>query len=180
MLNRIVIIGPESTGKSTLSGQLAGHYQTAWVPEYARAYLDRLQRDYTENDLLTIARGQAGEEDAKSREARGGLLFCDTDLYVIKVWSEHRYDDCHPWILEQIAQRKYDLYLLTYIDIPWTADPQREHPQPEMRKYFYRIYRDIVINSGVPWVDIRGGYEQRLAAAIQAVDDLLAANKTKS
>lgn len=179
MLKKIVVIGPESTGKSTLSSELARQYQAAWVPEYAREYIDGLQREYQEEDLLAIAKGQIAAEEMESRKAGGGLLFCDTDLYVIKVWSEHRYNTCHPWILEQIAQRKYDCYLLTYIDIPWTEDPQREHPQPEMREYFYRIYRDIVANSGIPWTDIRGSYTERLAKAIKTVDDLLAVNGTK-
>jgi|SRR5690242_6158628 len=177
MLKKIVVIGPESTGKSTLSEELARQYKTTWVPEYAREYMDNLQREYREEDLLQIASGQVAAEENKSREAAGGLLFCDTDLYVIKVWSEYKYNSCHPWVLEQIARRKYDLYLLTYIDIPWADDPQREHPRPEMRKYFYNIYRDIVVNSGAPWAGIRGSYAQRKDSAVKAVNDLLATNR---
>ena len=92
---------------------------------------------------------------------------------MLKVWSEHKYGQVDPRILEQIAARPYDLYLLTYIDIPWEEDPQREYPDPRMREYFYRIYRDIVVNAGVPWVDIRGGYEEREKAAIAAVNKLI-------
>ena len=171
-MKKVVVIGPESTGKSTLSQQLAAHYNTVWTPEYARDYLDALQCPYEQADLLQIAEGQLQLEDDKAEQAHR-LLICDTDLYVIKVWSEHKYGHCDPRILEHIAGRKYDLYLLPYIDIPWEDDPQREYPDPAMREYFYRIYRDIVVNSGVPWADIRGSYEEREQRAKAAVDALL-------
>lgn len=177
MFKKIVVIGPESTGKSSLSEWLAGHYKTGWVPEYAREYIDNLHREYVQDDLLQIAKGQVAAEEEMTPPEKQGLLFCDTDLYVIKVWSEHKYAACDPWILQQIARRKYDLYLLTYIDIPWTEDPQREYPGQDMREYFYHIYRDIVLNSGAPWADIRGSYAQRQDSAVKAVNDLLATNK---
>ena len=166
-----MVIGPESTGKSTLSAQLAAHYQTLWVPEFARDYLMQLNRPYEQEDLLRMAEGQLITEDAASTNANQ-FLVCDTDLHVIKVWSEAKYGDCDPRILELIASRKYDLYLLTYIDIAWEDDPLREHPKPEEREYFYQFYRDIVMNSGLPWADIRGGYEERLKIAIKAVEAL--------
>lgn len=167
MTRKIAIIGPESTGKSTLSRELAAYYGTAWVPEYAREYLDRLPGKYEEGDLLRIAAGQLDVEDCLAKWENA--LFCDTDLYVIKVWSEHSYGRCDPWILRQIARRKYDLYLLTFIDVPWTEDPQREHPEPGMRDYFYRQYLDIVLHSGVPWADIRGDKGERLQRAETAI-----------
>lgn len=170
---RIVVLGPESTGKSTLSQELAAHFNTRWVPEYARQYLEELPRAYEQDDLLVMAEGQLALEDEVAATARE-VLICDTDLYVIKVWSEHKYGACDPRILQHIASRQYDLYLLTYIDIPWEDDPQREYPDPQMREYFYRIYRDIAINSGAPMIDIRGDYETRRLTAIAAVTDLLA------
>lgn len=170
-MKKIVVIGPESTGKSTLSAQLAAHYQTLWVPEFARDYLMQLNRPYEQEDLLRMAEGQLITEDAAATNANQ-FLICDTDLHVIKVWSEAKYGDCDPRILELIASRKYDLYLLTYIDIAWEDDPLREHPKPEEREYFYQVYRDIVMNSGLPWADIRGGYEERLQIAIEAVEKL--------
>lgn len=171
-IKKIVVIGPESTGKSTLSETLAATLQTIWVPEFARNYLETLGRDYNENDLLEIARGQMAAEEQLLATA-GKYLVCDTDLYVIKVWSEAKYGRCHPWILEQIAARKYDLYLLTYIDIVWEDDPLREHPEPSERKYFYNIYRDIVTQSSVPWADIRGDEKMRIDLATNAVHKLL-------
>ncbi len=171
-MKKVVVIGPESTGKSTLSEKLAAHFNTVWTPEYAREYIDQLQRPYEESDLLHIAAGQVALEQQMAGRA-GEVLICDTDLYVIKVWSEHKYGHCDPRILQQIARQHCDMYLLTYIDLPWEEDPQREYPDPEMRHYFYNIYREIVINSGVEWKDIRGSYEEREALAIAAVQQLL-------
>ena len=168
-MKKIVVIGPESTGKSTLSAQLAAHFNTVWVREFARGYLETLNRPYEANDLVTIAEGQLRSEE-EALPAANRLLICDTDLHVIKVWSEAKFGDCDPRILSMIAGRRYDGYLLTYIDIPWEDDPQREHPRPEERAYFYNIYRDIVINSGAPWADIRGGYDERLQKAVSAVN----------
>lgn len=175
-MKKIVIIGPESTGKSTLSAQLAAHYQTVWVPEFARGYLETLGRPYEQEDLLRIAEGQLKLEDEQAAKAER-LMICDTDLQVIKVWSEAKYGDCDPRILELIASRQYDMYLLTYIDIAWEDDPLREHPLPEERMHFYMVYRDTVVNAGLPWADIRGGYAQRLQTAIEAIDELLKGNQ---
>jgi len=167
-IKKIVVIGPESTGKSTLSKQLAEALHTLWVPEYARAYLEQLETPYDEHDLLKIAQGQLTLEDIITESAEK-FLVCDTDLYVIKVWSENKYGRCHPWVLEQIAARKYDMYLLTDIDMAWEDDPLREHGSPEMRQYFYTIYKELVTNSGFPYVFIHGTPAERLAQALQAI-----------
>ena len=167
-IKKVVVIGPESTGKSTLSEQLATALQTLWVPEYAREYLEHLDRSYTEADLLEMAKEQVTREDALTDNANR-ILICDTDLHVIKVWSENKYGRCNKWILEEIAQRKYDLYLLTYIDVLWQDDPLREHPEEGQRHYFYNVYRDIVQQSDLPWADVRGNMQERLAIAIDAV-----------
>ncbi len=171
-IKKIVVIGPESTGKSTLSQQLAHTLNTIWVPEFARGYLENLGRGYTEEDLVEISKGQVSSEDNCAKKA-SKFLICDTDLYVIKVWSEAKYGRCHSYILQEIAIRKYDLYLLTDIDIPWTDDPLREHPLPSEREYFYNIYRDIVVNSGTRWAKIYGDEKQRLHLATKAVFQLL-------
>ena len=170
-IKKIVVIGPESTGKSTLSGALAKALHTVWVPEYARTYLESLNRPYTEDDQLLIAKGQIESEDKLLQQANKYLI-CDTDLYVLKVWGESKYGRCHQWILEQIAGRKYDMYLLCNIDVPWQDDPLREHPTPEARSHFYNAYRDVVINSGTPWADISGNEEERLKGALKAIADI--------
>jgi len=165
MPKKIVIIGPESTGKSTLAKALADHFGEPWVPEYAREYLEKLDRQYEFDDLLAIAKGQVVLEEKLSKDANK-FLFCDTDLRVLQVWSESKYNRVHPWILEQIAARKYDFYLLTDIDTPWEYDPQREHPEPEMRQYFFDWYRSLLEANPTPFQIVRGDLQSRLLAAI--------------
>lgn len=167
-VRKIVVIGPESTGKSTLSEDLAAALGTVWVREYAREYLEQLERPYREEDLLAIAKGQVAQEEAAMQHAKKWLV-CDTDLYVVKVWSEHKYQRADPWILETIASRAYDLYLLTDIDMAWQPDPQREYPEESMRHYFFNIYKDIVQNSGTPFFIISGTPQERLEQALAAV-----------
>ena len=154
---------------------MAQKLNTVWVPEYARAYLEQLGSLYQYIDLERIAMGQLQLQRRYEMQAQQYLI-CDTDLYVIKVWSEHRYGTCATSILNAIATEQYNLYLLTGIDIPWQDDPLREHPSEEMRSYFYKVYQDIVIHSGRPWVAINGTPEQRLRTALQAVQRLTSLN----
>ena len=173
-IKKVVIVGPESTGKSTLCEQLAQHYNTNWCPEFARDYLLTNGMNYTYNDLLKIAKGQLAMEDEYVHSAGSqSPLFIDTDMYVMKVWCEFVFGKCHPWIIDQIAKRKYDLYLLCNTDLPWVKDELREYPDLETRDKLYHIYKNILSNQPVPWVDINGGYEERLQKAILAVNKLL-------
>ena len=172
-MKRIVIIGPESTGKSTLCGALAQHYRTAWCPEYARQYLTEKGKAYTYEDLTVIAKGQLQLQEEKELEAAAGLHFIDTDMYVMKVWHEVAFGACPAWILKTIAKTKYDLYLLCNTDLPWTADELREYPDLRSRRKLFAAYKDIVINSGTPWAVVSGADSQRLQTAVAAVDELL-------
>jgi len=169
-VKRIVIIGPECTGKSELSEYLSNHFNTRWVPEFARAYLEKLDRPYIESDLLEIAQGQIRLEDKVANEAMS-LLICDTNLIVIKVWSNFKYGRCNDEILQLIQTRPYDLYLLTYIDIPWQEDPQREHPH--MREVLWNIYREELQKQRAPFVEIRGERNERRQTAIDAINNIL-------
>ena len=179
-VKKIVVIGPESTGKSTLCEQLAEHYHTHWVPEYAREYLEKNGTDYTYDDLLTIAKGQIELEDAVSyqlssmskeqstsniKHRTSNILFIDTDMYVMKVWCEYVFNKCHNWILNRIAERHYDGYLLCNTDLPWVKDNLREYPDMETRNKLYHLYKEILINQPVPWVEISGNYEERFEKA---------------
>jgi NadR type nicotinamide-nucleotide adenylyltransferase len=179
-LKKIVIIGPESTGKSTLSALLAEHYHTLWVKEYAREYLLENGTNYTFENLLDVAKGQIAGEEAVTLELNtsnrkpttNNKVFIDTDMYVMKVWCEFVFDKCHHWILNRIAERNYDLYLLCNIDMPWVKDELREYPDLLNRQKLYCHYKDLMVNQNVPWVDISGNYEERLAKAIAAVNNI--------
>ena len=192
-LKKIVIIGPESTGKSTLCAQLAKHYNTIWVKEYAREFLN-INEKYTYDDLLIIAKNQLKKEDEASKELMNTseiflpaqvssrkehtagntdkLLFIDTDLYVMQVWCEFVYNRCHNWILSQIASRHYDGYLLCNVDLPWEQDGMREYPAKETREKLYRYYKELMINQSTPWVEIVGNHQERLTRARDFVEGL--------
>ena len=169
-IKKVAIIGPECTGKSELSQYLAEYFKTAWVPEYARAYVEKLVHPYQQHDLLTIAHGQLRLEDEWLRDANQ-VLICDTNLYVIKVWSEFKYGNVDKDILREIETRKYDLYLLTNVDLPWQNDPLREHPNK--RQELYDIYLREMRNQAIPFVEIKGEREQRRKTAVEAIESLL-------
>lgn len=169
-IRKVVVIGPECTGKSELSQYLADEFNTVWVREYAREYLDALERPYNITDLTLIANGQLQSEDQMAQRANK-LLICDTDLHVIKIWSIFKYGYCDPSILDAISKRKYDLYLLTYIDIPWAYDPLREHP--DQRETLFDIYVQELQNQPVPFTIIKGSREERRKSAKQAVTALM-------
>ncbi|AYD49277.1 ATPase [Arachidicoccus soli] len=194
-MKKIVVIGPESTGKSSLCEALSKHYQTIWCREYAREYLIENGKDYSYHDLLSIAKGQIALEENCIKEVReiGGakgqnlenslldnlsdflssrLLFIDTDMYVMKVWCEYVFNRCHNFILEEIASRKYDLYLLCDTDLPWVADELREYPDEHSRKELFEIYLDILVNQEVPFSIINGQDNMRIANAIKVLEEL--------
>ncbi|MBI1341664.1 MAG: AAA family ATPase [Terrimonas sp.] len=183
MLKKIVIIGPESTGKSTLCRQLAEYFHTQWCPEYAREFLLKNGTKYSYDDLLVIAKGQLELEETITRqvnhsglqneENRPGLLFIDTDMYVMKVWCEFVFGKCHRWILEQIAKREYDYYLLCNTDLPWVKDELREYPDLITREKLFRIYKDLLINQQTPWQEIKGTDPERFQSAVDAINALM-------
>jgi NadR type nicotinamide-nucleotide adenylyltransferase len=165
-LKRISITGPESTGKSWLAERLAKSFNTAWVPEYSREYLHKLGREYVFEDILEIAKGQLSKEKEMEKKA-SGLLFCDTDLLVARIWSEFKYGRCDPWIIHQLRIHHYGLYLLCDIDLPWEADPLREHPHK--RKDLFDLYKKNLEEMRVEYAIISGTGINRLNMAIETV-----------
>ncbi|MEP7280114.1 MAG: AAA family ATPase [Bacteroidota bacterium] len=178
-MKKIVAIGPESTGKSSLCERLAGHYKTSWCPEYAREFLLAHGTRYSYDTLLDIARGQVALEEKYIRQVNestgaGQLprLFIDTDMNVMNVWCKFVFGKTHSWILNQLAERKYDLYLLCKTDLPWVKDELREYPKLALREKLYQLYKEIMLNQAVPWVEISGNYEERFDKAVAAVEKL--------
>jgi len=166
---RISITGPESTGKSWLARRLAAHYQTSWVPEYARKYLEDIGRPYTYDDILTISQKQYEVENSAAQKS--DLLFCDTDFCVTSIWCKVKYDECHKWITTKLEQNIYGLYLLCDIDLPWQYDPLREHP--EMRSELFVMYRDLLQKHQFNYKVVSGTGEERLQNAVSFVDEYL-------
>jgi NadR type nicotinamide-nucleotide adenylyltransferase len=167
---RIALIGPESTAKSTLSEALAKHYQTVWIQEYARTYLTLLNRKYTLEDIVTIAKKQfAIEKDALEKANR--LLIVDTEAIISKVWCEAVFNTCPAWISENILSHPYDLYLLTSPDIPWVNDPLRENPT--RREFFFDWYEKELKSINANYIIIKGIGDERLNNCIVAIEKIL-------
>jgi NadR type nicotinamide-nucleotide adenylyltransferase len=167
---KIAITGPESTGKSRLASQLAQHFNTVFVPEYARDYIGGLDRPYQESDLLLIAKGQLNLGMQLENQANQ-LLFFDTEMTVIKIWSLHKYGRCHPFILQKLQEQNFDLILLCDVDLPWEPDKQREHPKH--RKFFFDWYLTELNLQGVNYAVVSGKGDERLNNAINEVDKIL-------
>ena len=178
-LVKIVLFGPESTGKTTLSIQLAKYYNTVWVQEYARPYLQKVwnqeRRTCQQKDILPIAFGQIALENRLAKRA-DKVLICDTDLLETKVYSSAYYGGFVDPILEKAAtENTYNLYLLTYIDTPWEADDLRD--RPEQRLEMFEAFQEALDQHQRPYLLLKGDKESRLKKAVEAIDAILA-NKT--
>ncbi len=174
-LVKVVLFGPESTGKTTLSEQLARHYNTVWVPEYAREYLQRKwnneRKTCEPEDLLPIAEGQMRLENELSTKATE-VLVCDTDLLETKVYSEAYYvGHCDPVLEEFALKNSYDLYFLTYIDVPWVGDDLRD--KPTEREEMFEYFKNTLEKYNRNFVILKGDKRIRLQTAILHIDKLL-------
>lgn len=174
-LIKVVLFGPESTGKTTMSELLAKHYNTVWVPEYAREYLQNKwnneRKTCEDEDLIPIARGQIRLENELALKA-DKVLICDTDLLETKVYSEEYYGGhVHPELDKYALKNKYDLYLLTNIDTPWEADDLRD--RPEQREEMYMAFKDALVKNNRPFIKLNGDIKARLKVAVKAIDELI-------
>ncbi len=165
-IKRIALTGPESSGKTTLCRELAKHYQTVWVPEFAREYVAHIGRKYTLEDIEHCYKEQLKEEERLLQEAHQ-YIFIDTELITAKVWSEDVFKKVPQWIEENIELAKYDLYLLTSHDLPWQQDPVRENPH--RREFFFEWYKRELEERHFPFSIISGNGNERLLNAVSAI-----------
>jgi NadR type nicotinamide-nucleotide adenylyltransferase len=174
-LRRVVLIGPESTGKTQLAAALARRHGVGWCPEHAREYVDRHGFALTFADVEAIARGQkAGEDAATARGLATGtdVLFLDTDLVSTLVYSRHYYGDCPPWIETAARERLADLYLLHHADVEWVADGN-QRGQPQRRGELFERFRSTLAGLGARVAPVSGPWEQRTREAFETVDRFL-------
>lgn len=171
---KVAIVGPESTGKTTLAMSLAQSYNSVWVPEFARDYLKHKNGKYIYDDLELIAKKQIEQEDLLYKKANH-FLFCDTNLIVIKVWSDFVFGKCSDFILDSLATRTYNVTLLTDIDIPWEDDPFREHPHK--REELFSIYKNELQKQNIVYSIISSSHAVRLQSASKIINDLYVPNE---
>lgn len=165
-MRKVAIVGAECTGKSSLAEALAKVYNCPFVPEFAREYLGKLQMPYTALDIQAIARGQMSLEDEAVATSKAPYLFCDTNLWVIKVWMDNSFKNTPEWIEREIKQRPYTLHIITDFEIPYEEDPLREHPKD--RPYFTELYKQLLDINNVPYLYVTGTLPERIAQ-VQAV-----------
>lgn len=137
-LIKIAVVGPESTGKSTMAKYLAKEFNTFCVPEYARYYCKDLNNSYTLQDELNMFHGQVALEDAIISSSQNNIIICDTTIMTVKIWSDHLFNQTPTNVIDEITNRKYDLYLLMDINLPWENDPLRDFPNE--REHFMKIW----------------------------------------
>ncbi|WP_296633708.1 ATP-binding protein [Polaribacter sp.] len=176
---KIVLFGPESTGKTTLSKQLAHHYNTVWAPEFAREYLQKKwnneRKTCVASDLIPIAIGQMKLENKLAKKA-DKVLICDTDLLETKVYSQEFYGGFVDKKLDEAAEKnQYNLYLLTYIDTPWEEDDLRD--RPEERLEMFNAFEQALKDHNRPYILLKGDKETRLKKATQAIDTIISSKK---
>lgn len=169
---KIVVIGTESTGKTTLAKGLSDYFEVPFHPEFARVYLEKFGPNYTFEDVLTMAKGQLQIEENNTDT----LQILDTNLYVYKVWLQEKYNQEVDWIEESLKNKKYDYYFLCDIDLPWQPDPIREHPNINDRIRLLEKYHQLLLKDGTPFSVVSGNIEERLEFSIQLIQKLIKIN----
>ncbi|WP_407429564.1 AAA family ATPase [Arcticibacter sp.] len=166
-IKKIAVVGPESTGKSTISAQLADHYQTVWVPEYSREYCSQLTGPCSWEDEINMFKGQLALEEQLSPQANK-LLICDTTFITVKIWSDYVFGKAPEEVLSELPRRHYDLYLLMDIDLPWEDDPLRNFP--ELREYFMDVWKKELQALNASYYIISGTHDVRKRNAINTIN----------
>jgi NadR type nicotinamide-nucleotide adenylyltransferase len=167
---KIAVVGPESSGKSTISAALAKHYQTLWVPEYARYYCEGLTEACTLQDELNMYYGQVALEKAMETVLPNNLMICDTTFLTVKIWSDYQLGETPELVLEAIKKHEYDFYILLKNDLPWQEDPLRDFKG--LGDYFFEVWIKELKAINANYKEV-GGTENRLKNAIKTVDNYL-------
>lgn len=175
-MKRIIITGPESTGKTTLAMELSSHFRMPWIPEYAREYLETLNRKYLYDDVEAIAREQVKQVEGFSSKPNT-MLFVDTFLEITIVWFEEVYHKVPDWVVKAFSLSRADLYLVCEPDIPWYPDPLRENPG-EARHRLMQRYIQLLEEYGYPYRMVNGEGDERVKQAIDWVTEMLNHNET--
>lgn len=169
-IKKIAIVGPESTGKSTISQQLSKYYQVPWVPEYARYYCAALTAPCTLQDEVNMFHGQVALEESILAHAASDFIICDTTFVTVKIWSDEMFGETPREVLDALMARPYDFYVLLDIDLPWADDPLRDFPN--QREHFMEVWHRELRALDASYVVV-SGIESRLQNAIDAIDDFL-------
>jgi NadR type nicotinamide-nucleotide adenylyltransferase len=159
-LVKLALVGPECSGKTTLAKALSEEWNEPFVEEYAREYLESLGRNYNQDDILDIAKGQL-EREYQVAEQCNHFLICDTNTLVSKVWAEVRFGRAQNWIERQFLEKPYQLYILCgHKGIEWEYDDLRENPDD--RQELYDHYRKALIRAGKRYIELEGTTEERI------------------
>lgn len=167
---KIAIVGPESTGKSTMSAYLAAHYHTVWVSEFAREYCEKLTEPPTWQDEINMFYGQLALEKGLLPKANK-LLICDTTFITVKIWSDYTFGHSPQEVLDELPRHPYDLYLLLDIDLPWQEDPLRDFPH--LREHFMEVWHKELKELHANYAVISGEGTERYERAVEAIDSFL-------
>lgn len=167
---RIVLTGPESTGKTKISAYLAEKLNAEWIPEYARYYIASLSGKYNYSDVEHVARKQVEDYHKYSKP---GIVIFDTWLIITKVWFQMLYKKVPDWLEDEINQLNIDLFLLCEPDIPWENDPLRENGDKQSRIMLYNLYKEEIVRLGAPYIIVKGSGEIRNLNALQAVEEFM-------
>ena len=167
---KIAIVGPESTGKSTMSAYLAEHYNTVWVPEFARGYCEELNGAPSWQDEINMFEGQVQLEKEYLPKANK-ILICDTTFITVKIWSDQIFGKSPQEVLDALPSYHYDLYLLLDIDLPWQDDPLRDFPT--MREHFMQVWHQELKALNAKYVVISGTGQDRYESAVKTIDQFL-------
>ncbi len=164
---RIAVTGPESSGKTTLAYSLTKELKGLLIPEYARDYLKKRNGRYEQTDLDIIAKNQFANWEHIEKK----YLICDTEMLVLKIWSEFKYNVCSPFIIDKLKQQQFDLYFLCRPDIPWEEDFLREHPHE--RDKLFEIYHKELLAMKVPFTIVEGSHETRIKICMSRINTLI-------